>query len=273
MAEIVKNISLNKSAIPKEWENLKISEIAEIKGGYAFDSTKFKEIGRFQVIKMSNLYENQLDLSRSNSFLDELTEQEKEYLLCKDDIIITLTGTIGKRDYGYSYQIKTEENLLLNQRVAKIKVTNADSTYISYQIKTSRFLDQFFYSARGGTGNQANVGTQDLAAMKVLLPPFPEQKAIAKVLSTADSGIQTTEKLIAQKELCKKWLMQQLLTGNKRLKGFEGEWEKYTYDSLLKVVKRPVSWDDEQLYKLISVRRRSCGIFFREALYLSLIHI
>src|SRR5690606_3166662 len=53
-----------------------------------------------------------------------------------------------------------------------------------------------------------------------------EQRAIAQVLSTADAAIHTTEKLIAQKELRKKWLMQQLLTGKKRLKGFGGEWKE-----------------------------------------------
>jgi hypothetical protein len=62
--------------------------------------------------------------------------------------------------------------------------------------------------------------------VKIPLPPLPEQKAIAQVLSTADAAIHTTEKLIAQKELRKKWLMQQLLTGKKRLKGFGGEWKE-----------------------------------------------
>jgi type I restriction enzyme, S subunit len=61
---------------------------------------------------------------------------------------------------------------------------------------------------------------------KIPLPPLPEQKAIAHVLSIADAAIHTTEKLIAQKELRKKWLMQQLLTGKKRLKGFNGEWKE-----------------------------------------------
>ena len=259
--------ALNYSSIPNDWKSAKINEIAEIRGGFAFDSTKFKEFGKYQVIKMSNLYENQLDLSRSQSFLDDLTEQEKEYVLTNGEIIITLTGTIGKRDYGYSYQIEAEENLLLNQRVAKIKVTKGDPTYVSYQIKTNRFLNQFFFSARGGTGNQANVGTQDLASMKVILPPLPEQKAIAQVLSTADAAIHTTERLIAQKELRKKWLMQQLLTGKKRLKGFGGEWQEHSYEKILKVVKRNFDWDENELYKLISVRRRSGGIFYREALY------
>jgi type I restriction enzyme S subunit len=196
-----------------------------------------------------------------------LSGQEKEFLLKKDDIIITLTGTIGKRDYGYSYQIQNENNLLLNQRLAKILVNKADAKYLCYGIKTTRFLNQFFLSARGGTGNQANVGTQDLASLKISLPPLSEQKAIAHILGLMDSAINTNNQLIAQKELQKKWLMQNLLIGNKRLKGFVGNWEEFPYEKLLKVVKRNFAWNDNALYKLISVRRRSGGIFYREALY------
>ncbi len=108
---------------------------------------------------------------------------------------------------------------------------------------------------------------EQISKYKITIPSFPEQKAIAKVLSTADAVIHSTEKLITQKELRKKWLMQQLLTGKIRLNGFSDAWKKYTYEKLLKVVKRPVKWNDNELYNLISVRRRSGGIFLREALY------
>lgn len=75
-----------------------------------------------------------------------------------------------------------------------------------------------------GQGNSVvHIYSSDLSKVKIPLPPLSEQKAIAQVLSTADAAIRTTEKLIAKKELRKKWLMQQLLTGKKRLKGFEGE--------------------------------------------------
>lgn len=99
------------------------------------------------------------------------------------------------------------------------------------------------------------------------LPKLPEQITIAKLIGTWDKVIQTTTTVITKKEERKRWLMQQLLTGKKRLSGFSAEWKEYSYDKLLKVVKRHVEWDDEYLYKLISVRRRSGGIFFREALY------
>src|SRR5690606_11452529 len=99
------------------------------------------------------------------------------------------------------------------------------------------------------------------------IPTIPEQQKIAEILSTWDQAISTTQKLIDELKLRNKGLAQQLLTGKKRLKGFESKWKKYHYSDILKKVKRPVKWDDKELYNLISVRRRSGGIFYRDALY------
>jgi len=88
------------------------------------------------------------------------------------------------------------------------------------------------------------VSKTNLSKVKIPLPPLPEQKAIAQVLSTADAAIHTTEKLIAQKELRKKWLMQQLLTGKKRLKGFGGEWKERKLEYFIKEYKQKPSAED-----------------------------
>jgi len=63
-----------------------------------------------------------------------------------------------------------------------------------------------------------------LQSVKIPIPPLAEQKRIAEILSTWDRAIETTEKLIANSEAQKKALVQQLLTGKKRLPGFKGEW-------------------------------------------------
>ena len=69
------------------------------------------------------------------------------------------------------------------------------------------------------------------------VPPLKEQTAIANLLSTWDKSINTLTQLIAQKELRKKWLMQQLLTGKKRLRGFEkNEWKKLGAGEVFKSV-------------------------------------
>lgn len=75
-------------------------------------------------------------------------------------------------------------------------------------------------------GAQKNINIEFLSPFKVLIPPLPEQKAIAACLGSWDKALDTLSQLIAQKEQCKKGLMQQLLTGKKRLPGFSGEWRE-----------------------------------------------
>ncbi len=79
---------------------------------------------------------------------------------------------------------------------------------------------------RSGGGTRAYIGITNQRKLPVVLPTFPEQKAIADCLSTWDKAIEKLNQLIAQKELRKKGLMQELLTGKKRLRGFDGVWEE-----------------------------------------------
>jgi type I restriction enzyme S subunit len=211
--------------IPKEWEVKRIGEFATVEGGYAFSSKTFLRNGKYQVIKMSNLYQGTLDLERSESYLNELDEEERHYLLKQDEILLTLTGTTGKRDFGYSYKINDEQNLLLNQRVGRLIVSEAGNpTYVAFQIETPCFLDQFFDVSKGGTGNQTNVGTQDVAAMRIPFPTLAEQRTIAGALSDVDALLGALDQLIAKKRDLKQAAMQQLLTAKKRLPGFGEEW-------------------------------------------------
>lgn len=73
--------------------------------------------------------------------------------------------------------------------------------------------------------------------VKLFLPPIEEQRKIVEVLETWDKAIQLTRKLIEQKELQKKYLMQQLLTGRTRLKGFSNKWGNYKLQELAKIHK------------------------------------
>lgn len=69
------------------------------------------------------------------------------------------------------------------------------------------------------------INTKTVLSQMVFLPPLPEQQKIATILSTQDKVIELKEKLLVQKQQQKKYLMQQLLTGKKRLPGFGGEWK------------------------------------------------
>ena len=92
------------------------------------------------------------------------------------------------------------------------------------------------------------INRPDLNSIRVLYPPLSEQKRISQVLSTWDEAITTTERLIEVSQQQKNALMQQLLTGKRRLPGFESEWRAVPIGSLFRKVSRPVAWDDNFLY-------------------------
>lgn len=79
---------------------------------------------------------------------------------------------------------------------------------------------------------------EQISNYKISIPGYSEQTRIAQLLSTWDRAIETTQKLIAQKELSKKWLMQMLLTGKKRLKGFSGEWKEVKIEDIFERITR-----------------------------------
>ena len=96
-----------------------------------------------------------------------------------------------------------------------------------------------FLSRQGAGRFKLNKAT--LEKLPMLVPPLPEQRKIAKILSTWDKAISTTEKLIETSKQQKKALIQQLLTGKKRLvnpetgKVFEGEWEQFSFGDIANV--------------------------------------
>lgn len=178
-------------------KKVRLSNCCEIIGGYAFDSKKMStKEGTFQVIKMGNVYNGILDLSRNTSYISNPTNNELVSLLKEKDIIITLTGTVNKKDYGYSVQIENQKNLLLNQRCALIRATNINDEYLFYLIKSKHFLDQFYSSSTGGTGNQTNVSIKAMEQFKVSIHSEEEQEKIAYLLKKIDIRISTQNKII-----------------------------------------------------------------------------
>ncbi|PKM78352.1 MAG: restriction endonuclease subunit S [Firmicutes bacterium HGW-Firmicutes-15] len=89
----------------------------------------------------------------------------------------------------------------------------------------------------GGAGRNKTLGQDDFNKTLVCIPQkIEEQKKIVEILSTWDNAIQIKEQLIGEKNHQKKWLMQNLLTGKKRLPGFSGKWAEYEYEDTLSTV-------------------------------------
>ena len=99
-----------------------------------------------------------------------------------------------------------------------------DINYLIAFFLTKRGTDVLEGASPGGAGRNKTLGQDRFSKSMVVLPPIEEQQKIAAILTTQDKVIELKEKLLAEKQRQKKYLMQQLLTGKKRLPGFSGEW-------------------------------------------------
>jgi type I restriction enzyme S subunit len=155
-------------------------------------------------------------------------------------------------------------NAATNQACASIEpAENVSNTflyqYLHANYNTIRQLSQ--------GGNQANLSGELIKSFSIVLPPLPEQRAIANILATWDRAIEQTTRLIEAKRRLKQGLMQQLLTGKGRFVHFQNNpWQCRKLGDLLIQVERPVACEDDRRYRLISLRRRSGGVFHREPL-------
>lgn len=148
------------------------------------------------------------------------------------------------------------ENTYLPDRLwqAKPKSNDVNMKWLGYWFASSHTRYTLSSTATGTSGSMKNITKSDVLNIKIDIPPLPEQRKIAKILSTWDKAISTTERLIDNSKQQKKALMQQLLTGKKRLlddsgKPFEGEWiEYYVKDFGLVVTGNTPSKSDEANY-------------------------
>lgn len=100
-----------------------------------------------------------------------------------------------------------------------------DIDYLISYFLTKRGTDILEAASPGGAGRNKTLGQDRFLKSKIILPPIEEQQKIAAILIAQDKVIELKEKRLAEKQRQKKYLMQQLLTGKKRLPGFSGEWK------------------------------------------------
>lgn len=97
--------------------------------------------------------------------------------------------------------------------------------FMDYYSRTPQMINQIDRQSYGVTDFRKRLYWDSFAPISCTLPPIEEQQKIAAILTTQDSVIELKEKRLAEKQRQKKYLMQQLLTGKKRLPGFNGAWK------------------------------------------------
>jgi len=226
--------------IPSDWE---VKELIEVTNyvDYRGKTPAKKESGRF-LVTAKNIKYGHIDYNASQEFIseDEYHLVMRRGLPKLGDILITTEAPLG------SVAMIDREDIALAQRVIKYRAkTNIiDNYFLLHYLLSDKFQQILDLKSTGSTAK--GIKGSVLHKLSIELPPLPEQKAIAQLLSTWDDAITKTQALIAQKELSKKWLMQNLLTGRRRLKGFSGEWKKVGAGEIFKSITKK-GFENEEL--------------------------
>ncbi|WP_166419828.1 restriction endonuclease subunit S [Pseudoalteromonas sp. Z1A8] len=223
--------------VPNGWEHVRLNNLCLTVTSGSRDWAKYYAEQGSKFIRMTNLQRDNIYLNLSDlKFVDVKSDSSdgKRTSLKAGDILMSITAELGK--IGWVHEGLGEA--FINQHTALIRLDEkkSHSKYIAYLLSSKEMNHKI--NRLNDSGAKAGLNLPTIRSIPIDAPPLPEQRKIAKILSTWDKAISTTDRLIDNSKQQKKALMQQLLTGKKRLlddsgKQFEGEWKRIELGKLL----------------------------------------
>lgn len=211
-----------------EWKDTKIGNIIIGKPAYGINAPACKyKAGLPHYIRITDIAADGKYSTEDLTYVD--SEQSANYYLTDNDIVFARTGASVGKSYLYN---SCDGELVFAGFLIKISIDpeKADDRYVYAAVNTEQFRNWVKTSSmRSG---QPGINGEQYSSFSFLLPPLPEQHAIAAALSDEDGYIAALERLITKKRNIKKGAMQELLTGKRRLPGFSNEWDLIEIGSL-----------------------------------------
>lgn len=244
------------ATIPSDWEVRHFEDVADIdKDSLNRNTAKDYE---FDYISLSDVDSDDFKIETTKQVFATAPSRARR-IVKKGDILMS---TVRPNLQGFSLIRDEVKDLIASTGFAVITTKKCSNEFL-YQYLFSSGIERQFYQLLVGS-NYPAINSSDVRKLKIPLPPADEQKAIAYILGLMDEVIHKNNQLIAQKELRKKWLMQQLLTGKKRLKGFENtKWKIQPLENFIKSIVREVPKPSIP-YLGIGLRSHGKGTFLKQ---------
>ena len=205
--------------IPKEWEVKRLGEICTFHNGRAYSQKELLPYGKYRVLRVGNFFTN------SSWYYSNLELEDTKYAN-NGDLLYAWSASFGPRFWK-------GERIIYHYHIWKIdNFINISNTYLyMFLLFDASKLQK---TLQGGT--MVHVTKENMEKRYIGIPPICEQQHIVSALQHWDTAIEKQSELIAKLKLRKRALMQQLLTGKKRLPGFSGEWKKVKLGSIAEIV-------------------------------------
>lgn len=216
--------------IPEDWEVAALERLTEPKRPISYGIVQTgpdipNGVKCLRVLDVNNGRINKFDLITTTK---EISDAYKRTILKAGDLVIPLRGKVG--DVAMVEEDLTGCNLTRGLALIAVR-SNWNTSYCQQFISSPANRNRLEQYMNGSALQEIPIAT--LRAFKIAFPPTEaEQEAIAEALSDADALIESFEQLVAKKRHLKEGAMRELLTGEKRLPGFSGDWETIAAGSL-----------------------------------------
>lgn len=210
-------------SLPKEWAVINLERVGKFLRGKGITKKELSETG-IACIRYGEIYTiHDFFIKSFDSYIDEKIAKTSQRIY-KGDILFAGSGET-QEEIGKSVAYLKDELAYAGGDIIILRPNiKVDSAYLGYALNNETFNKQ---KRKLGQGNSVvHIYGDELKKINIPVPPIEEQQKIAEILTTWDKAIELKEKLVEEKKKKKNGLMQRLLTGNVRLKGFEGEWKK-----------------------------------------------
>lgn len=219
--------------IPSDWSLNRLVDLAEIRSGIAKNANaNITNPVSVYYLRVANVQDGFLDLSEVSQLLVS-RDDIKRYAVMPNDMLMNEGGDLDKLGRGALWSGEFSPCIHQNH----VFVVRCGKFLLPIYLKEwtgSTAARRYFLLAGRQTTNLASINKTSLGQLPIPLPPTQaEQQAIAEALSDADALIESLEQLIDKKRQIKQGAMQELLTGQRRLPGFSGEWTRITMRELL----------------------------------------
>ena len=216
--------------VNNSWKSVTLSQIGTFQKGSGISRAESNS-GVLPAVRYGELYTVHNNYVRTYTSHISREVANKALRVHYGDVLFACSGETKEDIAKCAAIIDNSEVYAGGDIIVLSPTTEVDPIFLGFILNTPNVIQQRAQKAQGDA--IVHISADSIKSIEITVPEYAEQIKIAKVLYDIDTLIVNLEKLIAKKKAIKQGAMQELLTGKRRLPGFDGEWKTETWGDVL----------------------------------------